>query len=242
MVDLTGLIYSIQEPPNILLKKSEELAFIGHCLINANEKESQNYQDVFVLYETKYKRNGYFVEFGATDGKDISNTILLEKKYGWTGIVAEPNPVWHDALIKNRTCHISKSCVYSKTGEEIEFIASDTPDISGIKEFASKDEHTANRNIGRTITVQTISLVDLLDQYNAPNEIDYLSIDTEGSEYVILKAFFDNPKNYKIDNITVEHNWIQSDRDAIYNLLRDNGYERKLVMFSRCDDFYTKVK
>jgi FkbM family methyltransferase len=241
MVNLVQLVYSVQEGANILLKKSEELEFAGHCLANANYTEAQNYQDVFALYETKYKKGGYFVEFGATDGKTISNTYLLEKQYGWKGILAEPNPIWHDDLIKNRVCHISKKCVYSESGKEIEFVASNVPDISGIKEFASKDEHAENRNKGKTILVSTISLVDLLDQYNAPNEIDYLSIDTEGSEYHILKTFFDAPKKYDIQNITVEHNYFNEDRTKIYNLLVSNGYKRKLTAFSRFDDFYTKA-
>ena len=241
MVDLKQLIYAIHEAPNILLKKSEELEFVGNCLSNANDTRAQCYQDVFVLYKTKYKKGGYFVEFGATDGKNISNTYLLEKRYGWKGILAEPNPFWHEELFKNRICNISKECVYSETGKEIEFIASDTPDISGIKEFGSKDEHTTNRNKGQIILVPTISLVDLLDKYNAPSEIDYLSIDTEGSEYHILEAFFKNPSKYTIQNITAEHNYISQDRDNIFNLLSQYGYKRKFTDFSRWDDFYTKV-
>lgn len=241
MVDLASLIYFVKEAPNILLRKSEELEFVGHCLSMADNTYSQSYQDVFVLYETKYKKNGYFVEFGATDGLTISNTVLLEKRFGWKGIVAEPNSVWHNDLSKNRVCHISHKCVYSESGKEIEFIASDTPDISGIREFASKDEHTENRNRGQTILVPTISLLDLLNEHNAPTEIDYLSIDTEGSEFHILEAFFNSQSKYTINNITVEHNYIEQDRNNIYNLLTRNGYKRKFTMFSRCDDFYTKV-
>lgn len=242
MLNLTDLIYKVHEGPFILLKMSEELKFIGHCLSNANETKSQNYQDVFALYETDYKRDGYFVEFGATDGFTISNTVLLEKKYNWSGILAEPNSHWHNDLFKNRSCHISKKCVYSVSDETVEFIASKSPDISGIKEFASNDEHAEKRNDGDIVYVQTISLVDLLESYSAPNEIDYLSIDTEGSEYHILKAFFDNPKNYNIHIITVEHNYVNEERERIFNLLTENGYQRKFMPFSRCDDFYVKVK
>jgi FkbM family methyltransferase len=240
-MDLSALIYEVRKSPNIMLRISEELKFIGHCLANANDSQSQNYQDIFVLYETNYKRDGYFVEFGATDGISISNTLLLQEKYGWQGILAEPNPYWHEALEKNRSNrHISKECVYSETGKEIEFIASNAPDLSSIKELAAKDEHEAARNEGQTILVKTISLVDLLDKYEAPEEIDYLSIDTEGSEYVILKAFFDNPKKYTIKTMTVEHNYIVQDREKIHALLVQNGYKRKFHEFSRCDDFYVK--
>lgn len=240
MFNLPALIYQVQAAPNILLKISEELKFTGHCLANADETQSQNYQDVFALYETGYKHDGFFVEFGATDGQSISNTILLERKYGWKGILAEPNPVWHRELEKNRVCHISKDCVYSKTGELVDFIASDAPDISSIKAFADRDEHAQNRLNGKTIQVPTISLFDLLNKYDAPQTIDYLSIDTEGSELHILEAYFAENTYYDIKVITVEHNYVGEVREAIYRLLASKGYQRKFAEFSRCDDFYVK--
>src|ERR1017187_1984592 len=50
--------------------------------------KSQLRQDLMVLSELDFKRGGYFVEFGATNGVTLSNTYLLEKEYGWTGILA----------------------------------------------------------------------------------------------------------------------------------------------------------
>ena len=52
---------------------------------------SQIKQDLFVLYYYQ-DTPGYFVEFGALDGVDTSNTYLLEKEHGWKGILAEPLP------------------------------------------------------------------------------------------------------------------------------------------------------
>ncbi|GIT91759.1 hypothetical protein JANAI62_22160 [Jannaschia pagri] len=40
--------------------------------------------------QTGFKRGGYFVEFGATDGVTLSNTWLLEMSFGWSGILADP--------------------------------------------------------------------------------------------------------------------------------------------------------
>ena len=63
--------------------------------------------------------------------------------------------------------------------------------------------------------------------------IDYLSIDTEGSEYEILKTFdFDK---YKVKIITCECNYTPT-RNKIYSLLSANGYQRKFTKFSQWDD------
>jgi hypothetical protein len=83
--------------------------------------------------------------------------------------------------------------------------------------------------------VPTISLDNLLERHGAPNEIDYLSIDTEGSEFVILKDF---PfQKWKIRIITVEHNYSVA-RNSIKDLLYFNGYKRKFEGLSKWDDWY----
>lgn len=204
----------------------------------------QNLQDAWILFETKQKINGYFVDFGATDGKTINNTYILEKYYGWKGIVAEPNFLWHDGLQKNRTCNISLDCVWTTSDQELEFLLTDAPDLSTIKGFGTDDEHAYKRSSAQNISrVKTISLLDLLKKFDSPKTIDYLSIDTEGSEFQILSSFFENPlsANYTINHITVEHNYVNKIRENIFSLLSKNGYERKFSNISRCDDFYKKV-
>ena len=69
--------------------------------VNPEHIKSQIYQDVFVLYILNWKRHGFFVEFGATNGLDLSNTFLLEKGFGWKGILCEPVSTWKEDLIKN---------------------------------------------------------------------------------------------------------------------------------------------
>ena len=50
--------------------------------------------------------------------------------------------------------------------------------------------------------VTTVTLDDLLDEHNAPEQIDYLSIDTEGAEYEIL-SHYSFKRNFNL--MTVEH-------------------------------------
>jgi len=201
---------------------------------------AQNKQDEWVLIETNNKRNGYFVDFGACDGKIFSNTYRLEKEFGWKGICCEPNKVYHKDLVLNRpNSVIDFRCVYSETGKKINFFeVSDNPELSVMEEYASvKDEHYDKRQNHTSYEIKTVSLNDLLDQHNSPKEIDFLSIDTEGSEYDILNNF--NFDEYNIKTICVEHNWTPS-RIKIFDLLVVNGYQRVFVEQSAWDDYYVK--
>jgi hypothetical protein len=36
----------------------------------------------------KMKRNGFFIEAGAYDGEMYSNSLYLEKRLGWKGLLA----------------------------------------------------------------------------------------------------------------------------------------------------------
>lgn len=196
---------------------------------------SQTGQDVLALIANGFRKNGFFVDFGATNGIDISNSYLLEKDYGWRGILAEPARVWHDELKANRTAIIETDCVWSETGVELEFDMTDNGELSTISSFANSDRLAGKRKQKETYKVTSISLYDLLKKHSAPKVIDFLSIDTEGSEYDILSKFdFDS---FQINVISVEHNYTNS-RAKICQLLENNGYRRVLKNLSRQDDWY----
>jgi FkbM family methyltransferase len=196
-------------------------------------------QDLFVLSETGWKREGYFVEFGATNGLYDSNTYLLETEFLWTGILAEPAKVWMKQLKANRPkSFIETLCVWKDSNSSLTFNETVNPAFSTIGSFSDKDGHMKARRRGRKYEVNTISLNDLLTKHQAPKDIDYLSIDTEGSEYEILKSF--NFGVYNIRIITVEHNYMPQ-RELIFALLTSFGYKRKYENISAFDDWYVKI-
>lgn len=203
----------------------------------ANNREcfSQLGQDLFVLYILKEKRGGYFVEFGATDGISLNNTRLLEKNYGWSGILCEPSPYYAE-ILKNsdRSAHIDDRCVYINSGEEVVFIDTDARGLATIKKYADGDSHSGSRAAGIEYFIQTITLDDLLNQYGAPPVIDYMSVDTEGSEFDILNSF---SFSRHINIMTVEHNY-REDRQKINDVLTNNGFVRIFEEISRFDDWY----
>ena len=205
---------------------------------NVEDYKSQFGQDIFVLSQSNFKKNGFFVEFGATDGVSISNTYVLEKEFGWRGILVEPAKSWHKSLRENRNSIVDERCVWSASKESLDFRETNNHELSTIDTYSSLDMHTNARKSGRVYQVETISLLDLLTEHNAPKEIDYLSIDTEGSELAILQNFDFNRYNIRI--ITVEHNFTEM-REKIFELLTSHGYKRVFVEVSEVDDWYIKT-
>jgi FkbM family methyltransferase len=185
--------------------------------------KSQLSQDLSVVKFYNEKRNGYFIEIGASDGITLSNTYLLETQYNWKGICVEPIPSNYEKLVIIRPNSICcNDAVYNNTGSTVNFdIANNSDLFSGISDYIDchKKKVDANKT---TIQVKTISLVDLLDKFSAPAFVEYLSLDTEGSEYEILKNF--NFNKYTFGLIDVEHNYIEPRRTQIKELLLSNGY------------------
>jgi hypothetical protein len=65
--------------------------------------------------------------------------------------------------------------------------------------------------------------------------MDYLSIDTEGSELKILQSLDFSRWRFRV--ITCEHNFTV-DREAIHSLLTAKGYVRRWEEYSQWDDWY----
>lgn len=197
---------------------------------------SQLGQDLWVLNKTNFKKMGYFVEVGASDGIKLSNTYVLETSYGWTGLCIEPDLSAYENLVKNRKCKCSNDLIGKLTGENFEFVHANS--FGGILDFACADNHSEKRisfkKIGRTSQLTTISLDDELSKYNSPNTIDYMSIDTEGSEYYILQNF--DFSKWDIKLLTIEHNYSKN-RYLIHDLMKSNGYDFIEVEW---DDWYFK--
>ncbi|HET7735556.1 MAG TPA: FkbM family methyltransferase [Nocardioidaceae bacterium] len=215
-------------------ERDDKAAFLSFAAQLLPVSYAQRLQDLWALWESEAVGNGWFVEFGALNGRDFSNTYLLEQ-LGWSGVVAEPNPGYSDQVRRNRRCYVSTKCVFDKTGETVTFHAvKGRPALSTIEGFGTTDERSDFREEYVAHDVETITLEDLLIEAGAPAELDFLSIDTEGSELPILQAFdFDR---FRFRCIAVEHNDVQ--REALYDLLTSKGYRRKWEDLSGHDDWY----
>jgi FkbM family methyltransferase len=204
---------------------------------------SQLNQDRFI-YETFFKDRpvqGVFVDVGAYDGVTISNTLFFEQTLGWTGLCIEPLP---DAFAKLKASRRVPCLNYavSDTPGTATFLDIDMPSgfekmFSGIK--ADYDERHmrvvqgSNGRVAREIKVEVRRLDDLLDAHGI-TRIDYLSIDTEGSEWKIIRDL--DFQKYDIHLISLENNF----QDVKYRKhLANAGYELGKI-FHTYDELYAK--
>ena len=188
---------------------------------------SQIGQDKFVNeYLFQNKKGGVFVDIGANNGITISNTYFFEKELGWQGICVEPIPAVFEKLKQNRQCICIQACV-AKTTKQDKFlqITGYSQMLSGLKSNYHPNHLKRIYNEIKThggsvseINVSCYSLNDLLEKYGVPH-INFLSIDTEGNEFEILKAF--DFSKYTVDVICFEQNY---NDDRFYKLLTSNGF------------------
>lgn len=203
---------------------------------SAPKSYSQIWQDLFVIWLLKERRSGYFLEIGAGDGVHLSNSLLVEEEYGWEGLLVEPNPLFLDSLSRHRNARVDHRCVTGKSGEAQRFGCAATAELSRVMraEPDLRDSQGA-RKFERFIEVPSVSPLDLLSDHAVPKHIDYLSVDIEGLEYEVLQAF---PfEQYKVDVITVEHNFGSQER-RIETLLASHGFRRVFRPFTRYDAWF----
>jgi FkbM family methyltransferase len=187
---------------------------------------SQIGQDKFVDEYLEFKENGFFVDIGAHDGKSCSNSLFFEENRNWKGICIEPGIPEFELLNMSRKSININACVSDYDGDsEFFYIEGYSNMLSGLSETYNKSHlnrinNEINSNGGKInkIIMPVFKLQTILDKYNIV-DIDYCSIDTEGSEFNIIKSIDFSKTNIKI--FSIENNYKDS---IIREYLESKGY------------------
>ena len=148
--------------------------------------------------------HGYFVEIGAGDPVQSSQTWHLEQK-DWHGILVEPIPELCESLRRNRARSIivQAACGAPEQRGQIQFHISEAFTRSTLE----KNDLSLDVSFTRTDIVDLKTLDDILEEIDPPN-IDFVSIDVEGLQLEVLRGF--TLKRYRPQLLLVE--------DHLYNL------------------------
>lgn len=174
----------------------------GHSL------EGQGQVEIALDY-FKNKTNGVFVEAGAWDGEQYSNTLLLEKELGWTGLLVEPNPpIYNKILEKNRKSYVINSCLST----------SPHPEMLELQAYGTGSRTVQNSK--GTNKIECFPLYSLLLAMGQ-TKIDFFSLDVETVEAKVLRTIPWNKVQIELVTIEVYH----SDQEEIKNIMKNAGYE-----------------
>lgn len=176
---------------------------------------SQANQDQVVMTLFHSQRNGYFIDLAANDATYLSNTYVLETQYEWTGLCMEPNPIyWYNLAHMRPNCQIVAAVVGGNQTQQVPFRYSGE-EYGGI---AGTGFDNGQKWVNKAKPAYTMPIVDLLERFQAPAVVDYLSLDVEGAETFVMENFpFDR---YHIKVITAERL-----KGPIRGYLKANGYE-----------------
>lgn len=184
--------------------------------------------------------HGFFVDIGAGDGHIISNTLVLEKYLKWDGICIDPCDVTWDTLQK-RNCKVDNVLVSDFDGNQDFYeVTSKGYYDSYFSSTKKPDSHYSEFEIKNK---KCERLYTILNRLNSDTLIHYLSIDTEGMEYAILKRFFEDEYitdketwKRRIISLSIEHNLNENYRKKINDLMTQ--YHYTLATTLGVDDIY----
>jgi FkbM family methyltransferase len=185
---------------------------LQHEIGNSNDNEDNIILSFFE--NKKIERKRLVVDIGAADGLTGSNSRKLINEYGWNGILIEPLTTFYNFLMdlysNNQNVSIyNVAC--STTNQNSIIYYSDNQSKIGLSSLLQ--ETSLNQNLNKKQEVQTKKFNNIIKI----KEIDFLSLDTEGKYFDILKDI--DYDEYKIGMICTER-WVDHD-DDYNNLISD---------------------
>ncbi|MHB9098068.1 MAG: FkbM family methyltransferase [Syntrophales bacterium] len=225
-----------------ITRNQEHFRFFFYLLKNFSRSNSQLLQDLWVLWETEEMKSGFFIEFGAANGILHSNTLILENEYSWQGILIEPVPMVFDQLKQNRSVHCFMGCVAFDNSLEYELDVTSDELLSGIRRSFGIDPLLSKRvTLRKTIYAKAIDLIRLVEDIPfTKDDIDFLSIDTEGSELDILKHLGSFLNRVRL--VAVEHNYRAGRERDLDDLMIQFDHKRVFKGISRYDAWYKRER
>lgn len=160
-------------------------------IVSPDSFRAQNGEDRWLADFFGNKTDGYFVDVGAYNGVDLSNSYHFEH-IGWTGILVEPDPDRgaHCAAARPRS---RTFCCAAVGSAEVRNITFHRVTAAGVYSTTSLTPSHAGRLQGMgvsatEITVPARTLDSMLEEAGA-SRIDFVSIDVEGAEMSVLEGF-----------------------------------------------------
>ena len=148
---------------------------------------SQCGEDLILDYLQHGKENGFYVDIGANDPREFSNTYYFYKK-GWQGLVIEPNLTKLNQYKFFRSRDERLHMAVGAKGEFTFFKFKEDP-LNTMSEEVAKSYEKMGHKIQKTEKVLCAPLSEIFkDKLKNNKHINLMSIDTEGQNFEVLQT------------------------------------------------------
>lgn len=147
---------------------------------------SQKGEDLAIYKYLKNKTKGFYVDIGASHPERFSNTKYFYNK-GWKGINVEPDPIRIELFKRNRKRDINLNFGISNKKGFASFYKFDPQSFSTLSKQEAQTLVKVGYKLQEKIKIKTFRLADILKKY-AKKEIDFMTVDTEGLDLLVLKS------------------------------------------------------
>jgi FkbM family methyltransferase len=176
---------------NKIKKSINNFFFFYNKKVYSNHKVSfsQEGEDRILEHIFKGKKEGFYIDIGANNPTKFNNTYLFYLK-GWRGINIEPNPDFIPFFKQLRPGDTNLNVGISDKEEIIDYYVFDESCVNTFskerKQYLTKE---TNFKLINTIKIKCYPLCEILnDNLSVNQDIDFMSIDTEGFDFKILKS------------------------------------------------------
>ena len=180
---------------------------------------SQFHEDIFLWQLFEGNKAGFYVDIGANDPVNLSNT----KKFydmGWTGVNVEPNPKLHKRHCEHRSRDTNLNCGVGDVPGEMTFYEIEPDCYSTFDQKAAEStKFSSSRKVVAELPIKIITINDIFELCKQP--VDFLSVDTENFDYKVLSVNDWSKNRPKVIVVELNHD----EDNNVYNLLRRQKYD-----------------
>lgn len=219
----------------VSLRKALLLSQVRHKLRLPALLPSEDGEDIILYNFFGRKDSGFYIEIGAYNGVELSNTYFFES-VGWNGILIEPDPgLFQKCLLSRPNSNVLNVAASDRPGTINFTLAKGAEWLS----FNGDNESRENRIIAQggsleRIQVPCLTLNEILQ--NSDQEIDFVSLDVEGYELNVLRGF--DIDRFRPRVFVIEQGEFD-DQSPVSLMLKKHGYIKKLHVGS--NSFYLHI-
>ena len=174
---------------------------------------AQNREDKWIAENLPLPNKGFYVDIGCGHPFTTSNTAFLRDRK-WEGLAIDGSPIWADEWKDIPAFH----CAIISTHPEV-FFKIDPDNAYWSRINANGVRHKAE------------CIEQLLSRFNIV-KIDFLSVDTEGTEFELLSSFDFDKHNPSV--VVAEYNAahlpiLEPEQSPIPALMKERGYSLQMM-------------